>query len=84
MAWLLGVCLPLLVIAAVLSVAASKRSFVNGRPATRDEQSSDLQGIRAAAAITKASLTLIGIPVALATLLLFTYGVLLAFYWLGR
>jgi hypothetical protein len=84
MAWLVGVCMPLLAISAVLSWGASKRSYAERRSSSRGDRSSDLRGVRAAGSITKASLALIGIPVALATLLLFTYGVLFALYWLGR
>ena len=84
MAWFLGVCVPLLAISAVLSWGASRRSHAERRPSSRDVGSKDSRGVRAAGSITKASLALIGIPVALAAMLLFTYGVLFAFYWLGR
>ena len=67
-----------------LACGASRRSYAERRPSSRDEGSKDSRGVRAAGSITKASLALIGIPVALAAMLLFTYGVLFAFYWLGR
>jgi hypothetical protein len=90
MAWLLGVVLPLLAITAGLALAATEYGAASSRGGREGGQyatvplSNHGQRDRRSAprAIGIVSLILIGIPFALAGLLLVTYGLILVSHWI--
>lgn len=86
MAWLVGVVLPLLAVAAGLALAAARHGVIADSGHTEGVQSGrsdgghrDRRGALKVVGVT--SLVLFGVPFALAGLLLLTYGLLFVRHW---
>jgi len=86
MAWLLGVVLPLLALAAVLAFAAGrygvKADSVDAERATLPGSRDGDGRRRGARVVGVASLILVGIPFVFAGMLVLTYGLLFIVHWL--
>lgn len=84
MAWLLGVVVPLLALAALLAWLAASTSSINqtrfDRPVVQPNSVSS--GDKAAKTVFGISLTLVAVPFALAGLILAIYGLLFIAGWL--